>query len=529
MKLARESVFALVDAAFRVVLGTVFIYAALSKLQDPAIFASAVAGYRMLPDPLVAAVAILLPPAELVAGAALILSKWQREAALIILGMLAVFLAGLVQAKVRGLDIGCGCFGADEGETVGDAIVRDILLLAPAVWLVVRGNRFAWSWKAAVPAAAAAAAALAILGAGRGPEANRPATVKADSPEKKPAAEKRIPKDPAAAVAEIFAQFPASGTNSVIPEVWTEDFPSALARSRAERKPLVMIVDSKTCPYCKRLATAMSGAGFENWMKGTGLYLARAVITSEDRASTNNTPLSVAMYKFLDDSHHEFKLEGYPYIGVYWEKPSGETVWTAFCGRHGLMGTEYRSSLACELANAIAGLLPDYMATLPPRPTEQEMIAATAKSISTAVEGEGRVHMTPADGTLLDNGKPVVLEAHPAKGWAFVGWRTPSGAIKKDRLRATKLLIPFSMRGGIYTAVFKPKARPANRRRPAAASPSAKRQPDTPPSAEPAQKTEPAPTDAAPKSDASPAEPAQKADAAPAEPAPKPDSAQGQS
>ena len=56
--------------------------------------------------------------------------------------LLAMFLIALVQALARGLDISCGCFGVDESETgargLVKAIVRDIALFAPALWLALR-------------------------------------------------------------------------------------------------------------------------------------------------------------------------------------------------------------------------------------------------------------------------------------------------------------------------------------------------------------------------------------------------------
>lgn len=135
-----------VEVVFRVGLGGLFVYAAWYKIQDPAMFADAVASYRLLPLPVVGVVALVLPMAELVAGFALVATKWSREAALMILMMLVVFLIGLVQAWVRGLEIVCACFGPEDagGSPLWLDILRDIALCVPTIWLLTRPGRWIW-------------------------------------------------------------------------------------------------------------------------------------------------------------------------------------------------------------------------------------------------------------------------------------------------------------------------------------------------------------------------------------------------
>lgn len=133
-----------IDFICRLVLGGIFIYAAWTKIQDPALFAESVASYRLLPSFVIGIFALVLPMVELLAGCALIVTKWSRESALILLGLLFIFLIGLTQAQLRGLDISCGCFGSENGaeESIGGAIIRDLCLLAPAIWLTIRPNRW---------------------------------------------------------------------------------------------------------------------------------------------------------------------------------------------------------------------------------------------------------------------------------------------------------------------------------------------------------------------------------------------------
>ena len=133
------------ESISRILLAAVFLYAAWSKIQDPALFSDAIRSYQLhLPEFLVAWVSIVLPPAEAVVACALVAAKWSREAALLICAMLFVCLFGLTQAWIRGLEISCGCFGPDDGKSVPLwlDILRDLALLVPALWLSVRPNRW---------------------------------------------------------------------------------------------------------------------------------------------------------------------------------------------------------------------------------------------------------------------------------------------------------------------------------------------------------------------------------------------------
>lgn len=136
------------EAVLRLSLGGVFVWAAWSKLEDPALFAVQVGAYDILPQPVVLLVALALPPLELLTGCMLVLTKWSREAALMVTAMLVVFIVALAQAAVRGLDISCGCFAdelADHGTVaIMVALIRDVVLLVPSIWLLIRPNRPLW-------------------------------------------------------------------------------------------------------------------------------------------------------------------------------------------------------------------------------------------------------------------------------------------------------------------------------------------------------------------------------------------------
>ena len=115
----------------RLALAAIFLYAAATKLPDMAAFAKDVANYRLLPGPLVPFAAAVVVGIELAVGLALVTGLWARAAALVASGMLVLFVAGLSQALLRGIDLRCGCFGGDEAATWG-TVARDLVLLVPA-------------------------------------------------------------------------------------------------------------------------------------------------------------------------------------------------------------------------------------------------------------------------------------------------------------------------------------------------------------------------------------------------------------
>jgi hypothetical protein len=126
-----------------VLLGGVFLAAAVQKIANPFAFALSLARLQVLPRPALGPVAIALPWIEAVGAAALLGVPPFREAALrLLLGLLVAFTAVLVLAAARG-SAGCGCFGTVDGfwgrTEVG--LVRNLLLAGIAAALVVRGRR----------------------------------------------------------------------------------------------------------------------------------------------------------------------------------------------------------------------------------------------------------------------------------------------------------------------------------------------------------------------------------------------------
>ena len=131
------------DTLLRLGLGVMFIYSAWGKLQDPGTFQTMVDNYRMLPACMTALFSVTMSTAEMLVGAMFLFTKWTREAAFATSVMLVMFVMALAQAQIRGLDISCGCFGeAEHGAyVILSALVRDVLLAVPTVWLMIKGQR----------------------------------------------------------------------------------------------------------------------------------------------------------------------------------------------------------------------------------------------------------------------------------------------------------------------------------------------------------------------------------------------------
>lgn len=136
----------------QIALGALFVAAAIPKLKEPPVFAKNVHAYAMLPDSLVNLLALALPGVEIVAGLALIAGVWRRAAALVVSGLLLVFVAGLTLNLVRGNPVACSCFDihaavkscSEQLKDMFHTILRDIGMLALAahvLWWRVRSER----------------------------------------------------------------------------------------------------------------------------------------------------------------------------------------------------------------------------------------------------------------------------------------------------------------------------------------------------------------------------------------------------
>lgn len=122
-----------IELVARWVLGVTFIYASYSKILAPAAFAKIIYGYDLFPAVLINLTAIILPFIELFTGLALIIGFYPRSAALIVNGMLLVFIVSLSINIIRGHEFDCGCFAINAGNAStfsGSLLIRDFFYLA---------------------------------------------------------------------------------------------------------------------------------------------------------------------------------------------------------------------------------------------------------------------------------------------------------------------------------------------------------------------------------------------------------------
>ncbi len=126
--LSDRSRLAWVTFAARLAVGAVFVLAGVTKLINPGSFSATLLAYDVLPVGLLRPVALALPWLELVVGLYLLAGLFTRVAAWGAVAMLAVFMAAITQALLRGLSLeDCGCFG-------------DITSAVPALQYVLGGS-----------------------------------------------------------------------------------------------------------------------------------------------------------------------------------------------------------------------------------------------------------------------------------------------------------------------------------------------------------------------------------------------------
>jgi len=133
----------------RLVVGGVWIWAALLKVAEPESSVTAVRAYQLLPLEVADGVGRALPMVELVVGACLVLGLLTRVAGGVSALLQVAFIIGISSVWARGISINCGCFG--DGGPNPDAIgtypweiARDVGLLLLSLLIVwVRRTPFA--------------------------------------------------------------------------------------------------------------------------------------------------------------------------------------------------------------------------------------------------------------------------------------------------------------------------------------------------------------------------------------------------
>lgn len=122
----------------RLALGVIFLVAAWGKIADPAALAKIIHNYQILPDVFINLSALILPWVEAVIGLFLIAGYATRGASLLSTLLLAVFIAAMAYAYLRGYDTQCGCFTTKADDPISPrTLVRDGSMLVLAIFVMV--------------------------------------------------------------------------------------------------------------------------------------------------------------------------------------------------------------------------------------------------------------------------------------------------------------------------------------------------------------------------------------------------------
>jgi len=114
----------------RVIMGVVFIIASVNKIIEPEYFKAVIAEYKILPDIFVPLFAIILPWIELLCGIMLILDIYTQSNALIMLGILCIFIIGMSINLYQGIIHDCGCFDLFGKEDISVfTLLRDLIFI----------------------------------------------------------------------------------------------------------------------------------------------------------------------------------------------------------------------------------------------------------------------------------------------------------------------------------------------------------------------------------------------------------------
>src|SRR5437588_8816985 len=127
------------------VVGGIFVYAGLLKILDPVQFGLDIDNSKSLPWFISVRLAFYLPWLEIFCGLAVIFRFLYRGGLLILTALILVFIGATIAAKVRGLDITCGCFGhASQHWSFPSHLASNLAILAALLALSFKatsGNR----------------------------------------------------------------------------------------------------------------------------------------------------------------------------------------------------------------------------------------------------------------------------------------------------------------------------------------------------------------------------------------------------
>lgn len=103
-----------VTLVVRVLVGALFVAAGAAKAGHFNDLAAVIAGFRLLPEPVIGPLALLLPFFEIGLGLYLVAGLFTRAAAVVGAVQLTVYAAAIASAVLRHIPANCGCFGPQD-------------------------------------------------------------------------------------------------------------------------------------------------------------------------------------------------------------------------------------------------------------------------------------------------------------------------------------------------------------------------------------------------------------------------------
>ena len=132
-----------VSAFARFYMAYIWISAGISKLDQHATVAMTIRNYDIFTGEWSNFLAHLIGPLEIMGGVLLLLGLFLKKSNTVAIIVLTLFVIGISQAWIRGLEIDCGCFETDPNATDGPmnylkTILRDVFYIALSAWTIFR-------------------------------------------------------------------------------------------------------------------------------------------------------------------------------------------------------------------------------------------------------------------------------------------------------------------------------------------------------------------------------------------------------
>lgn len=123
----------------RLALGLTLIVTGALKAGHAADLASAIAGFRLLPQAAIGPLAVALPYIEILVGGYLVLGLFTRLAAIAAAVQFVLYAGAIASAVIRHIPANCGCFGPHDTATADWPHVAFDMALALVALIIAAG------------------------------------------------------------------------------------------------------------------------------------------------------------------------------------------------------------------------------------------------------------------------------------------------------------------------------------------------------------------------------------------------------